>query len=92
MGHKKLLFIIMLLFVPFVLSASTFSDAQSKANKYHNNFDTFDRYLRKYENYGFNGSIVNVPGFETGGFISYKEFEISKNGKESSNSYLFQGI
>ncbi len=93
--YKLLLIIFALLLIPIVIFAEEekYSNAIKTANNYNTKFNTFSRYLRFSDKYGFNGSPYKDINFTKGGLLSKTEFDITMNGfATSSYSYLYEGM
>ena len=83
-----------MLAIPFVINASTYSNEVSKANNYLER-ESFKNTYNKYILYGSsipynyeNGELKTDTSFNKGGFISKSEFESTK---VKNLSYLFDG-
>ena len=91
---KKILIAIMIIILPIMVNAESYSKEINKTNNYilgSDYRDTYERYLKIGLPYGFlNRKIVENSEFNKGGLISKEEYDITSN-KTLTESYLFEG-
>ena len=86
--------LILIMLLPcVVLANSTYSESIKKANNYIFDYSDYTRYLIVKDSFNYdyeNGLVKEDPDFKTGGFLTVAEFNLSKNG--SNTSYLAPGV
>ena len=89
---KRVLFLLIVLMIPYILNAKTLAEAESYANDYVNFFKDYKKYIitnTKYELVKDN--LIANSRFTNGGFISASEFILSQKNGNYTSSYLYDG-